>query len=522
MTPTDKSTAPLCRALIEQPREFPAVTIGSTTLRPERVLQFGEGNFLRAFVDWQFNELINAGLFNGSIVVVQPLENGMVNMLNDQEGLYTVVQRGYEEGTLVEKMDVITAIRRGIDPYSDYAEFLQCAANPDLRYIISNTTESGIEYVSQPMPSDACPASYPAKVAILLFERFKKFSGDPAKGMILIPCELIEQNGDALKKAVLQHAEDWNCGEAFIAWINTHNHFCNTLVDRIVPGYPKEEAAELTQKFGYHDSLIVACEVFHKWVIQGPPIVQKELPFEKIGLNVVWTDDITPHRTLKVRILNGAHTTFTIPAFLSGKEFVRESMDDALIGHFIHEAVFEEILPTLDFGQAEKEKFAAAVMERFKNPFIKHALISITLNSVSKFKVRVLPSLLEYHRLHQRLPWRLCFGLAALIRFYRTSERTARGWNGVYNGRVYPIQDSDDVVEPFNDAWTQHHDDLPALVQAVLSRQELWGMDLTTVPNMCEAITHHLRTIDAGAVKDAIRNPAASGWAQKLMMHKYY
>ena len=502
---------------------FPNVRIGSLNVRPEKVLQFGEGNFLRAFVDWQFNELIAAGKFNGSVVVVQPLENGMVNMLNNQDGLYTVVQRGYDNGALVEKNDLITAVSRGINPYSEYQEYLKCAANPDLRYIISNTTESGIEYVKQDLPASTCPASYPAKVAILLYERFKTFNGDPSKGFILIPCELIEQNGDALKKAVLQHAVDWNCGDAFIAWLGAHNYFCNTLVDRIVPGYPKDEVKELCISFGYQDDLVVACEVFHKWVIQGNPVVQKELPFETIGLNVVWTDDITPHRTLKVRILNGAHTTFTIPAFLSGKEFVRESMEDELTGKFIREAVFEEILPTLKFDQEEKEKFASAVLERFKNPYIKHALISITLNSVSKYKVRVLPSLLEYQRINNRLPKRLCTGLAALIRFYQPTVKDAKGYSGEFNGRSYPIQDSAEIVDFFHKIWNDHAGDETAVVRSILARKEFWGMDLTSVPELVTLVSDDLRRIVSEGM-DAVMNGqtvhAAGGWTAKMQMHK--
>jgi tagaturonate reductase len=512
----------LNRTILSQTASFPNVRIGSLKPMPEKVLQFGEGNFLRAFVDWQFNELITAGKFNGSIVVVQPLENGMVKMLNDQDGLYTVVQRGYDQGELIKKNDVITAISRGINPYSEFHEYMKCASNPDLRYIISNTTESGIEYVKQPVPEHSCPASYPAKVAILLFERFKVFKGDPSKGMILIPCELIEQNGDALKKAVLQHAADWNCGDEFIAWLGTHNYFCNTLVDRIVPGYPKDEADELCAAFGYKDDLVVACEVFHKWVIQGAPIVRQELPFESIGLNVVWTDDITPHRTLKVRILNGAHTTFTIPAFLSGKEFVRESMEDETVGAFIRDAVFEEILPTLKFDPSEKEKFASAVLERFKNPYIKHALISITLNSVSKYKVRVLPSLLEYQRMNHRLPKRLCVGLAALIRFYRPTEKTEKGYLGEFQGRSYPIQDSAEIVEFFKRAWQDHADQPEKLVSTILSHKEFWGMDLTTVPELSTTITEQLKQIEAGEIFDTANIHSSGGWNAKMQMHKYF
>lgn len=512
----------LRRSTVSRPDQFPTVVIGSLIEQPERVLQFGEGNFLRAFVDWQLNELITAGKFNGSIVVVQPLENGMVDKLTEQDGLYTVVQRGFDNGALVERKDVVTAIRRCINPYRDYRAYLACAANPDLRYVISNTTESGIEYVPQPKPSDTCPASYPAKLAIMLFERFTIFSGDPAKGMIIIPCELIERNGDTLKEAVLHHGEDWGCGPAFRAWIEQHNQFCNTLVDRIVPGYPREEAAELCSSFGYQDDLIVACEVFHKWVIQGNAAAQKELPFETIGLNVVWTDDITPHRTLKVRILNGAHTTFTIPALFAGKEFVKECMDDPLVSTFIREAVFDEILPTLEFDAEERKRFASAVLERFRNPFIKHALISITLNSASKFKVRVLPSLLAYQQIHHQLPKRLTLGLAALLRFYRPAGSGPKGTYGSYNGKEYPIQDAEDVITIFRNAWERDPADHAAIARQLLSSRELWGMDLNEVPGLCAAVTELLRTIDAGGMTDVLRHAAAGNWNQKLMMHKHF
>ncbi|MFA6540947.1 MAG: tagaturonate reductase [Bacteroidota bacterium] len=495
----------LTRAVVHNKKEnFPAVKIGSLAAMPEKVLQFGEGNFLRAFVDWQFNELINAGLFTGSIVVIQPLASGMVRQLNEQDGLYTVVQRGYREGKLIERMDVVTAISRGINPYEQYDEFLDCARNPDLRFIISNTTEAGIEYVRTERPS-SCPHSYPAKVAVLLYERYKKFKGDPAKGLIIIPCELIEANGDHLKQYVLQHAADWHCEPEFTAWIEQSNYFYNTLVDRIVPGYPKDEADALNAAFGYVDKNIVACEVFHKWVIQGNEIAQKELPFTKIGLNVVWTDDITPHRTLKVRILNGAHTTFTIPSILSGNEFVKESMDDAVVGAFIQKAVFDEILPTLRFSETEKEKFARAVLERFKNPFIKHALLSITLNSVSKYKVRVLPSLLEYVTINASVPRHLAMGLAALIRFYKPESKNEKGYQGMYNGKSYPISDSADVVEMFDAAWKKAGTNHAVVAKEILSNIHFWETDLAAVAGLLDDVVRYLSSIEKIGMKETLR-----------------
>lgn len=492
----------LNRNLIQQ-QTFSNVTVGVQKKMPERVLQFGEGNFLRAFVDWQFNEIVNKGLFEGSIVVVQPLPQGMVQQLNEQDGVYTVVQRGYQEGKLVEKNDVVTVISRGINPYTEYQEYLKCASNPDLRYIISNTTESGIEYVKCEMPSK-CPNSYPAKVAILLYERFKTFKGDNSKGLLIIPCELIEKNGDELKRCVLQHAADWNCGDDFIVWVEQHNHFYNTLVDRIVPGFPRDEVKELYEKFGYEDKILVACEVFHKWVIQGNPIAQKELPFTSAGLNVVWADDVTPHRTLKVRILNGAHTTFTIPSFLSGNEFVKESMEDSAIGTFIHRAVFDEILPTLNFDQTEKERFANAVLERFKNPFIKHALISISLNSVSKYKVRVLPSLLEYYNQKKVVPKLLAFGLAAIPFFYKPVLKNEKGFFGSLNGKEYPIQDSADIVEFFENAWKNYENDMKQFCSVVLSNEKFWGINLAEITPILTAVVQQSEAIRAHGIRSAL------------------
>jgi len=486
----------LRRNLIKGKNKFSNVSIGSLKKMPERVLQFGEGNFLRAFVDWQFNLLTKAGLFDGCIVIVQPLERGMIEELNYQDGLYTVIQRGYEQGKLVKKMDVVTVVSRGINPYSDFNEFLNCAANPHLRYVISNTTESGIEYVKTENPTSQCPPSYPAKVAILLIKRFEKFKGDLSKGLIIIPCELIEQNGEMLKQHIIQHAKDWNCGDNFISWLEQSNYFCNTLVDRIVTGFPKTEVEELTQLIGYEDKLMATCEVFHKWVIHANPIVQKELPFDKIGLNVIWTDDIFSHRTLKVRILNGAHTTFTIPAFLAGKDFVNESLDDEVVGKFIRSSLMDEILPTIRFTQSEKEKFADAVIERFNNPFIKHELLSISLNSVSKFKVRVLPSLLGYQKLFNKIPFRLCLSLAALIRFYKPFEKKEYKFLGEYQGKKYQINDSPDVVNYFDEMWKQNGNDQDSLIKNILSQTQFWGKDISTVPGLLDTTLKYLQKIE--------------------------
>jgi tagaturonate reductase len=478
--------------------ELGEINTGPVDKLPEKVIQFGEGNFLRAFVDWQFNELNKKGLFNGRIVVVQPLKNGMIDTLNEQDGLYTLLLRGIQKGEEVEKKEIITSVSRGINPYNDWEEFLKCASNPDLRCMVSNTTEAGIEYVQTPFPENHCPDSFPAKVTAFLYRRFKEFSGAEDRGMIMIPCELIENNGDELKSCVLKHASDWELEEDFIRWLENDNHFFSTLVDRIVPGYPKDEIERITEEIGYEDRMLVSAEIFHLWVIKGDKRVNGELPFEKAGLNVVWTDDITPYRTLKVRILNGSHTMFTIPSFLAGNDTVMESVENEITGAFIKEGLFNEIMPTLDFPEEKKREFAEAVIERFKNPFIKHYLLSITLNSVSKFRVRVLPSLMKYYELNNNVPAVLSFSLAALVAFYKNAvgEKT----NG--NRKDYNLKDSPDVIEFFEDYKNGVSAEIMA--EAVLKNQSFWGTDLTEVEGLKEKVAVEFSEILNLGAKDAM------------------
>lgn len=396
-----------------------AVAVGNLAELPERVLQFGEGNFLRAFVDWMINAMNSRGLFGGRAIVIQPIERGLVELLNQQDGLYTCILRGVERGQLVERREIITAISRGIDPYRDWHEFLASAALPSLRFVVSNTTEAGIAYVEEPIPRDSCPRSFPAKVTAWLAERFRRLGDRPETGVVFLPCELIDRNGETLRALVLQHAGAWGLPPEFERWVTDHNRFLNTLVDRIVPGYPREETADLTAQLGYEDPLLTTGEVFHLWVIEGDARLATELPFTQAGLNVVWTTDLTPYRTRKVRILNGAHTMTALAAFLAGLDTVRECVEDSQFGPYMRRAIFEEILPLLPPPEEESRAFAESVMERLANPFIKHLLLSIALNSVSKYRVRVLPSLLEYRSWRGALPANLTLSLAAVLIFYR-------------------------------------------------------------------------------------------------------
>lgn len=416
-----------------------------TVKRPEKVIQFGEGGFLRGFVDWMIQKLNDAGEFNGNIVVVQPIENGMCDMLTAQNCGYTHVIRGVEG---VEKT-VVNSISRCVKPYDDYDTYLALAHNPDFRFIVSNTTEAGISYVEGDKLTDRPAKSYPAKLTALLYERFKA----GLDGFIILPCELIDRNGVKLREIVLRYANEWALGEDFIKWIETENHFCFTLVDRINTGYPKDEDMNL----GYEDNLVNTSEYFHLWVIQGDKKLAEEIPFEKIGLNVIWTDNLEMYRTRKVRILNGAHTSMVPYAMLRGFDTVKSCVDDPDMLAYIKKCIFDEIIPTLDLAKEELVEYANNVFERFANPYIKHYLSSIALNSVSKFKVRVLPSITEYIKRYNKMPETLICAFANLIKFYKTDMPN----------------DDKDVMEFMKNASTKE----------ILANTSLWDEDLSYLYN---------------------------------------
>ena len=379
--------------------------------KPVKVIQFGEGGFLRGFADWMLQKLSDMGEFDGSVAVVQPIEKGMCDMLTAQDCVYTHLIRG-AEGVEVSKIDVIS---RCVKPYENFEEYLSLADIPEARFIISNTTESGIEFKDTDKITDVPPAAFPAKLTLLLKRRFEKGLG----GFILLPCELIDRNGDNLKKTVLQYADQWKLGDEFKAWIETENVFCNTLVDRINTGYPKDEKLDL----GYEDNMVNTSEFFHLWVIETDFDLEKELPFSKANLNVIITKDaLEKYRTRKVRILNGAHTSMVPFALLSGFDTVKSCMDDDDMRGFVRTCLFEEIIPTLDLPKDELVDYAENVLTRFSNPYIKHYLSSIALNSVSKYKVRVLPSVLEYKKRFGSYPKHLVFALGKLIEFYKVGQ----------------------------------------------------------------------------------------------------
>lgn len=476
---------------------------------PEKVLQFGEGNFLRGFVDWMIHRLNVNNLFNGRIVVVQPIAQGLTPMVNEQDGLYTLLLRGLQNGKIVEEQEIISSISRGINPYSDFAAYLECAKNPELRVIFSNTTEAGITYSAEDRYDDAPPASFPGKLTVFLHKRFQHFNGDASKGFIIIPCELIDRNGDNLKKIIVRLATEWNLGADFIKWVEEANEFMNTLVDRIVTGYPRDEVQELTAKLGYEDKLLNTAEIFHFWVIEGNKKVAAELPFTEVGLDVVWTDDMTPYRTRKVRILNGAHTMTVLAAYLYGLDTVKECMDDAKIRAYMEKGIFEEIIPTLDLPKQELDDFAAAVSDRFANPFIKHYLLSISLNSTSKFKTRVLPSITEYVKRKGQLPKVLAFSLAALFAFYRGTELRDNVLVGKRPaGNEYNISDDLPVLELFHKLWSEADgsaSSVAAIVKQLFARTEMWGQDLNEIAGLADLVAKDLHLIITKGVDEALK-----------------
>ena len=405
----------------------------------EKVIQFGEGGFLRGFADWMLQIVNEKTDFGGSVVIVQPIEKGMCDVLTAQGCEYTHICRG-AEGVETKKISVIS---RCVNPYEDFGGYMALAENPDFRFVISNTTEAGICFNENDRPENGARVSFPAKVTMLLKRRFDL----GLTGFIFLPCELIDKNGENLKECILKYAQLWNFGKDFEKWAENENIFCNTLVDRINTGYPKDE------NLGYDDKMLNTSEYFHLWVIEGCNGLFTELPFDKCGLNVILTDNLERYRTRKVRILNGAHTSFVPYALLSGFETVKQCLDDEKMNGFIRKCVYDEIIPTLDLPEAELTEYADNVMIRFSNPYIKHYLSSIALNSVSKFRVRVLPSILEYIKRFDKMPENLIFSFAQLINFYRTDM----------------VNDDKEIAKFMK----------TAAVSDILSNEKLWGTDLS-------------------------------------------
>ena len=459
---------------------------------PERVLQFGEGNFLRGFVDYFIDVMNEKAGFNAKVVVTQPIAQGLADLINEQEGLYTLYQRGFQDGQEVDEKRVISCLSRCLNPYQDFEALLACADNEALRFITSNTTEAGIQYDPSNAFEDAPAASFPGKLTQFLYRRFQKFGQQKDKGFIILACELIDNNGKELEKCVIQYAQQWQLGDDFIHWLQHENYFCSTLVDRIVTGYPRNEAAALNVQNGYEDQLINTGEVFAFWVIEGPAFIKDEFPAHMAGLPVLVTDDHTPYKQRKVRILNGAHTSFVMGAYLAGQNIVRDCMFDDVISAFMNKTIYDEIIPTLDLPKAELEAFAASVEERFKNPFIDHELLSITLNSTSKWRARVMPSLKEYVNRKGEIPACITASFAFYIAFYHGTRLEGDTMYGLRGNEEYAIKDDQSALEFF---FQNRALDAPALAEAVCANTAFWGEDLGQIPGFSAAVANYLQKI---------------------------
>ena len=460
--------------------------------RPVKVLQFGEGNFLRAFVDYMIDIANERGEFDGDIVLVKPIEFGTLERFHKQECQYTVQLRGIQDGKAQKINRIVTSVTDVVDAYSEYEKYNDYAKLDTLRFIVSNTTEAGIVYDESDEFSLCPPKSYPGKLTKFLYTRFEEFKGDMSKGLVMLPVELIDDNGLHLRECVLKQIANWNLSDEFKNWVENACIFTSTLVDRIVTGYPRDEAEELCKEFGYQDDLIVTGEPFALWVIETPKDISDELPLPKAGLPVIYTEDHHPYKQRKVRILNGAHTSFVLASYLCGNDIVLQSMNDPMMLKFIKTTIYDEIIPTLTLPKAELEEFADAVLTRFNNPYVKHAHLAISLNSVSKWRARCMPSFLQYIELKKEVPSHLAFSLAALMAFYTGSEIRGKALIGHRDGAEYEIMDDMAVLEFFS---ANSSKDAKEFAHAVLSNEDFWGQDLSALPGVEDTIVSYLSSI---------------------------
>lgn len=462
------------------------------TERPVKILQFGEGNFLRAFIDWILQNLNDAGVINANVAVVQPMPMGRVADLAKQDGLYTLCLEGIDKGEKVQSKQIIDVLSDFINPFEQYDKFLDYAKSSDLEIVISNTTEAGIALDETDTDFTKCPKSFPGKLLAFLKARYDHFNGDATKGLAIIPCELIDHNGDELKRVMLELAKIKGMDEKFIDWITNACHYTSTLVDRIVPGYPRDTAAQICEETGFADNNIVKGEIFHLWVLQKEPFIQEKLPADKSGLNVIFADDITPYKQRKVKILNGTHTGIVPVAYLSGIDTVRESVEDEDVGRFAAELINDEIKPTIDLPKDEMDAFANSVVERFKNPFIRHELMSIALNSTTKFRTRLLPTYNDYRKKFGKSPKHILFSLASLAVFYR----------GKRGDEDIKLADDPKFLEFWKEVWALS--DFDAMAKKILGASDVWEQNLDEDDNAA-LVSGYLKSIVNNGERAALK-----------------
>lgn len=464
--------------------------------RPIKVLQFGGGNFLRGFLGWMVQILNEETGFDGNIAVVKPTARGSYDALLKQEGLYQVLLQGIRDGRNISELKLVDSIGNIINPYQEWDDFLRLAEIKSLKLVVSNTTEAGIRFERDVGPTIS-PDNFPAKLTLWLNHRYQHFEGNHGAGCIFLPCELIAGNGDKLRACIIEYAAEWHLGDEFIAWIEKANIFCNTLVDRIVSGYPTALAGPISEKAGWEDSLLVAGELYHSWVIEGPGSLYDYFPTNKTSLNVTIVPDLAPFHELKVRVLNGTHTLMVPVGNLLGFRFVRECVEDELMGNFMVK-LQDEICSTISLPPKVVMQYRKEVMARFGNPFIEHELMSIALNAMPKLRSRVLPTLLDYHKKNKKFPSAILLAFAALIYFYRAPA-----------GGGIQARDADDIIDLFTALWARYDDTEEAaadLARAVLGRTELWGSDLNQVMGFSAALGNYLFEI----AQYGIRYPMAN------------
>lgn len=464
-------------------------TTGIDNAYPERIVQFGAGNFLRAFIDWIIEELNEQCDFASSAVVVKVTPRGTYQTLDEQDGLFHVHLQGIQDGEFVSTFNLIRCISRTVYPYVDYDAYLELARQPEIRFLISNTTEAGIQYDVDCQFDDKPPASFPAKLTRFLYERYQHFQGAADKGCIIIPTELIPDNGSQLREMILRHAEQWELESDFSVWIEQHNIFCNTLVDRIVTGFPHEQSEQLKNEIGYDDQLLVMAEPYHSMIIEAPENLLRELPISESTLNIKIVPDANPYRETKVRILNGLHTSMVPIGFLLGLQTVRECIEHKALEPFLQDELYQEIIPSMAIPEGDLKQFAAAVFDRFRNPSIRHELLSIAVNSSSKVRTRLLPSIQGYYQKYQQIPPRLTLALACFIRFYK----------GEWQGESIALSDDDTTLMWFTELWDSSNS-IEQVVDAVLQNVSLWQMDLSDIGGLREQLLHYLEQIDESGV----------------------
>ena len=477
-------------------------TAGVGPAPPEAILQFGGGNFLRAYAEWivaAYNRQAESPL---GVLVANNSDRKIYRDWQAQDGLFHLLTRGLRDGEVVDEVELITNVSRVITLDREWDAFLASAEQPEIRYVISNTTEAGLRFVSGDGLNGEAPEEFPARLAAWLHRRFRHFGGAAERGCLVFPFELVESNGDLLRELVLRNAGEWGLGAEFTNWISTFCVFCNTLVDRIVPGIGDAERAEVMERIGYDDAVATQAEPYHLLAIEAPEAVRAELPLDRLGLNIRYVDDLHPYRRSKVAILNGAHTAMVPVGYLSGKETVGETLEDAVTGGFVRDLIYQEIIPVLDLPEVDLEEYVRAVLDRFRNPFIQHRLLSISLNSVTKFRTRILPTLLDYLDQRGSAPPRILLAWAALLHFYR----------GKRGGEEIPLRDDPWALVYLEEAWASVSADatgMHELSRRVLAWEQAWGSDLSGRPELVLALADALLAIEQGGMVAAVSRVAS-------------